>query len=215
MNLCLQNFVYEKLLLISNHIIHPFLVVNWFRYLLELFSNERKQLLKTFCILFILKSIEIFTFSERRKCTKITFFMLLSFEGSFFMIIPGREDRNFLVNMLTQSWASFRKKIQKIQNNIIIKTIKCKRTEGLSDQNRWLLALETIYTWEMKLGGRCYQFTVISDFSDSPDFLDFLEFLDFLDLRIHYFFKLMIWFAQGLLSIKGDLLLSNILLRWA
>ena len=116
MNLCLQNFVYEKLLLISNDIIHPFLAVNSFRYLLELFSNELKQLLKTCCILFILKSIKIFTFSEREKCTKITFFMLLSFEGSFFMIIPAREDRNFLINMLAQSCTSIRIKIRKIWN---------------------------------------------------------------------------------------------------
>ena len=124
MNLCLQNFVCEKLLLIINHIIHHFLIVNSFRYFLELFSNELKQLLKTLRILFILKTLKIFTCSEREKCTKITFFMLPSFESSFFMIIPARENRKFLISMLAQScasiWIKFRKirKIRKIRKLI-------------------------------------------------------------------------------------------------
>ena len=118
--LCLQNFVYKKVLLVRNHIIHPFLVVNSFRYLLELLSNEQKKRLNKIIILLVLITRNFFTFSECEKCIKKTFFVLLSFEGSFFIFISARENRTFLISMLLQSCTSIRKKIRKIRIILII-----------------------------------------------------------------------------------------------
>ena len=101
----------KKLSLLSNDITHSFLIVNPFRTLSELLKNA-PEIRKTHFLVW--KTRTFFIFSERQKCIKKTFFVLLSFEGSFFRFIPARENRKFLISMLVQSWGRYCKKIAKI-----------------------------------------------------------------------------------------------------